>query len=175
MTSADVPHRPLVTIAALYGAGGSVVGPRVAQRLGVPFLDRQIPDAVAAHTGLPETAVDAVAEEPRSGIDRLAASLGRLPRSAVPPADRWSGSCTDHRLAFEVRKSTRLASACPARAEPCAMHRCSTRGRRLPEAYAGLGTSTQDVRHQLISRDHSERPRAATEAMLWPSWPRLIK
>jgi hypothetical protein len=78
MTAADVPHRPLVTIAALYGAGGSVVGPLVAQRLGVRFLDREIPDAVAARTGLPEEAVAAVTEEPHSGIDRLAASLGRL-------------------------------------------------------------------------------------------------
>jgi cytidylate kinase len=78
MTSADVSHPPLVTIAALYGAAGSVVGPRVAQRLGVPFLDREIPDAVAARTGLPEEAVAAVAEEPRTRIDRLAASLSRL-------------------------------------------------------------------------------------------------
>ena len=30
--------QPLVTIAALYGAGGSVIGPRVAARLGVAFM-----------------------------------------------------------------------------------------------------------------------------------------
>ena len=30
----------LVTISAAYGAGGSVVGPALAQRLGVPFLQR---------------------------------------------------------------------------------------------------------------------------------------
>ena len=35
--------RPVVTVSALYGAGGSVVGPRVAEELDVPFLDRQIP------------------------------------------------------------------------------------------------------------------------------------
>lgn len=77
MTAADVPHRPLVTIAALYGGGGSVVGPRVAQRLGVPFLDREIPEAVAARTGLPEEAI-ADDEDPRTGIERLTASLSRL-------------------------------------------------------------------------------------------------
>ena len=43
-------HPPVVTLASLYGAGGSVVGPRVAERLGVPFLDRAIPDAVAKQT-----------------------------------------------------------------------------------------------------------------------------
>ena len=36
----------VVTLAALYGAGGSVVGTRVAERLGVAFLDRAIPTCV---------------------------------------------------------------------------------------------------------------------------------
>ena len=36
--------RPLVTIAALYGAGGSVIGPQVAARLGVAFMGRDIPE-----------------------------------------------------------------------------------------------------------------------------------
>ncbi len=31
---------PVVALVALYGAGGSVVGPRMAERLGVEFLDR---------------------------------------------------------------------------------------------------------------------------------------
>jgi hypothetical protein len=48
------PHRPVVTVAALYRAGGSVDGPRVAERLGVPLLDREIPEYVARRTGLPE-------------------------------------------------------------------------------------------------------------------------
>ena len=52
-----LPRRPVVTVAALYGAGGSVVGPRVGERLGVEFLDRAIPASVARRTGLPEAAV----------------------------------------------------------------------------------------------------------------------
>src|SRR5690349_11905387 len=71
-------HRPLVTLAALDGAGGSVIGPRVADILGVPYLDRGIPDAVAARTGLSHDAVADVDQEPRSGLERLTASLGRL-------------------------------------------------------------------------------------------------
>jgi len=38
----------LVTLSATYGAGGSEVGPALAQRLGVPFVDRVIPTDVAA-------------------------------------------------------------------------------------------------------------------------------
>ena len=67
----------VVTIAALYGAGGSVVGPWVAERLGVQFLDRAIPSAVAKRAGLPEGAVADVDEEPRSSWQRLPALLGR--------------------------------------------------------------------------------------------------
>jgi cytidylate kinase len=67
----------LVTIAALYGAGGSRIGPRVAERLGVQFLDRAIPSSVARRAGLPEAAVAEVDEKPRSGWQRLLALLGR--------------------------------------------------------------------------------------------------
>jgi cytidylate kinase len=35
-----------VTIAATYGAGGSIIGPAVAERLSVPFVDRAIPTAI---------------------------------------------------------------------------------------------------------------------------------
>jgi hypothetical protein len=71
-------RRPIVTLTALYGAGGSVVGPHVAQRLGVGFLDHGIPQAVASETGLPEKAVDQVEHEPGSRFGRLASSMGRL-------------------------------------------------------------------------------------------------
>jgi hypothetical protein len=32
-----------VTIAATHGYGGSVIGPAVAERLGLPFVERAIP------------------------------------------------------------------------------------------------------------------------------------
>ena len=70
-------RRPVVTVAALYGAGGSVVGPRVAERLGVPLLDREIPEDVARRTGLSEEAVGEVDEKPRGGMAWLAETLGR--------------------------------------------------------------------------------------------------
>jgi hypothetical protein len=69
--------KPVVTLSALYGAGGSVIGPRVAERLGVPFLDREIPEAVAARTGLSPDAVAVADEGPRSGTERLISRLAR--------------------------------------------------------------------------------------------------
>jgi len=45
--AAGVAGERIVTISAAFGAGGSIVGPAVAERLGLPFLDRAIPTAVA--------------------------------------------------------------------------------------------------------------------------------
>ena len=44
----------VVTISAAYGAGGSAIGPMVAEELGVPFLDRAIPVAVAERLDVSE-------------------------------------------------------------------------------------------------------------------------
>lgn len=52
MEDATVAIR-VVTISASYGAGGSIVGPDVAERLGLPFLDRAIPSAVAERLSVP--------------------------------------------------------------------------------------------------------------------------
>lgn len=73
---------PVVTLAALYGAEGDTVGARVAERLGVPFLDRAIPAAVAKRTGDSEQGIAAVDESAPSGVDRLARRLARV--SAIP-------------------------------------------------------------------------------------------
>lgn len=80
---------PIVTIAALYGAGGSRVGEQVAERLGVPFLDRVIPEEAARRSGVSEDAVAAVDDEPRSRSERFFSALGRAttvgsPQSGAP-------------------------------------------------------------------------------------------
>ena len=45
----------VVTISASYGAGGAYVGPQLAERLGVPFVDRAIPTEVAQRLAVPLT------------------------------------------------------------------------------------------------------------------------
>jgi cytidylate kinase len=86
----EVAHHPaVVTVAALFGAGGEVIAPRVAERLGVAFLDRAIPASVARNTGLPEAVVSAVEERPRTVVDRAVARLARASTlSAQPGAAR---------------------------------------------------------------------------------------
>lgn len=87
----------VVTLAALYGAGGGVIGPRVAERLGVPFLDRAIPSAVAERSGVSETAVAAADDESQGLWSRLVGALGR----ASPPS---GASGQVERLDLEARR-----------------------------------------------------------------------
>jgi hypothetical protein len=84
-------HPPVVTLAALYGAAGSVIGPRVAEALAVPFLDREIAVAVAQRSGLSQATVADVDDVPRSTLDRLAARIGRA--STISGA---SGGSVEH-------------------------------------------------------------------------------
>ena len=62
----------LVAISAAYGAGGSRVGPGVARRLGIPFVDRAIPLAVAERLEVPLEDAEAHDAKIQTGwIERL--------------------------------------------------------------------------------------------------------
>jgi len=86
---------PVVTISASYGAGGSQVGPRLADRLGVAFLDRAIPTAVAERLAVPLSEAIAHDEAVRSVLERL------LVRFA-PAAQAFSG---DHAATRDPRRA----------------------------------------------------------------------
>jgi cytidylate kinase len=83
MSAADAAHPPVVTLAALHGTEGSVVGPRVAERLDVEFFDRAVSSAIAERTGLTEQAVASVEDRPRRPIDRLVSNLARVTDSTT--------------------------------------------------------------------------------------------
>jgi hypothetical protein len=71
-----------VTLSASFGAGGSRVGPAVAERLGVELLDRAIPVRVSERLAVPLD--DALAHDESLGdaIGRLASSFALLPELA---------------------------------------------------------------------------------------------
>lgn len=104
LSSDDADQRPVVTIAALYGAGGSVVGPRVAERLGVPFLDRAIPTALARRVGLIEHAVAAVDDAPRSVWNRWMGTLGRASPATAATAQPERLDLDERRLRAEIEE-----------------------------------------------------------------------
>jgi cytidylate kinase len=84
----------VVTVSATYGAGGSVVAPRLAERLGLPFADRLLPaDDVAQRSrsteGLSEQERDQTAKV--SLLNRLAYVSGGLGMPVPNPADLGPG------------------------------------------------------------------------------------
>ena len=83
----------VVTISATYGAGGAFVGPAVAQRLGVPFLDRAIPVAVANDLGIPVD--DAVSRD-----ERVSGWLSRLLAATAPMSVEYMADSAHDRTAL---------------------------------------------------------------------------
>ena len=72
----------VVTLSATYGAGGSQVGPALAERLGVTFLDRAIPVAVAERLAVPLDEALSHDESLGDAIGRLSSSFALLPELA---------------------------------------------------------------------------------------------
>ncbi len=70
-----------VTVSASFGAGGNLVGPAVAERLGLPFFDRAIPAAVAGRLAVPIEEAAAQDERAPSTWNRLARAFANM---AVP-------------------------------------------------------------------------------------------
>jgi len=71
------PGPLVVAISASFGAGGSLIGPRLAERLGLPFADRAIPAAVAAALAIPLE--EALGHDDRAshGVVRVLATMSR--------------------------------------------------------------------------------------------------
>jgi cytidylate kinase len=65
----------VVTLSAAYGAGGQIVGHAVASELGVPFLDRAIPVAVARKLAVSVDDADAHDEASESRVGRILSGL----------------------------------------------------------------------------------------------------
>jgi Cytidylate kinase-like family len=94
----------LVAVSAAYGAAGSHIVPAVAQRLGVPFVDRAIPLAVADRLDIPVE--DALVHEERSSgslLERLLSGFRGADTGAPAPLPPDIVSAEDfHRATREV-------------------------------------------------------------------------
>ncbi|MQY06760.1 cytidylate kinase-like family protein [Actinomadura macrotermitis] len=166
----------MVTISAAYGAGGAAIGPAVAARLGLPFVDRAIPAAVAAAIGCPlEEALthDGRAE---SGLGRILAGAARLPTVSFAGIDAYLPEQAILPEEEFVRRTERFitavadgdggvilgrAGAVVLADRPGVLHvrLDGTRAARLERAAAAaIGTPRRDVERML---DDNDRARAA--------------
>lgn len=68
----------VITLSASYGAGGSEIGPQIARRLDLSFVDRAIPSAVAERLAVPLHDAVEHDESVRTALDRLLLRLAPL-------------------------------------------------------------------------------------------------
>lgn len=100
----------LVTLSASYGSGGSLIGPAVAQRLEVPFVDRVIPLGVAERLDVPMD--DAVAHDQKVGslLERVLRSFVAVDTGTPTPLAAEDFSAEEFRLATEEVISRQAAT-----------------------------------------------------------------
>jgi cytidylate kinase len=93
----------LVALSASYGAGGSLIGPALAQRLDVPFLDRAIPAAVAQRLDVSLDDAAALDEESAgsSFIERMLRGFIGTDLGAPTPVPPEAFTAEDFRRATE--------------------------------------------------------------------------
>lgn len=68
----------IVTVSAAYGAGGALVGPRLAERLGAEFFDRALPAEVAERLAIPLEEANARDESIGGVLSRMAMRLAPI-------------------------------------------------------------------------------------------------
>jgi cytidylate kinase len=163
----------VVTISATYGAGGALVGPAVAERLGVPFVDRAIPVAVADDLGI--TVDDALSRDEQVGgwVSRLLTATAPLsaewmigpdhPRTALL-SDSALIRCTEGVIRKAVSGEGGVilgrAAAIVLRDHPDAFHvrLDGDPDRRIRQAMALQGVSERDAREAM---DRNDKARTA--------------
>lgn len=159
-------HPPVVTISAPYGTGGSVIGPRLAERLKVPFVDRAIPVSVSRRLDIPVEDAASQEESPQDRLTRWAAYFAPAVQlfggmAIGEPAlhlDQAFRDATEEALREHAAAGAVIlgrAGAIVLRDIPGAIHvRLSgTRERRLQIAMALLGTDRQTAEGEMRASD----------------------
>jgi cytidylate kinase len=162
------PSNLVVTISATYGAGGSRVGPRVAEELGVPFVDRAIPAAVAERLGWPLPDADAQDDAGPHGLNRLLRSLvGLGPMSGIDLRTDFGDRSFADATEAEIRRHAETtggvvvgrAGAVVLRDRPGALHvrLDAPVERRVEQAMAINGTDRETARRRVHENDAARR------------------
>jgi cytidylate kinase len=160
----------IVTISATYGAGGSIVGPAVAERLSVPFVDRAIPTKVADDLGIS-------VEHALTRDEQVQGWFSRWLAAAAPVSTEWMigadppyvALLPDERILTCTQQAIRKcigdtggvilgrAAAIVLREHPTALHvrLDGDPERRVRQAMTILGIDEREARDALPRNDHA--------------------
>jgi hypothetical protein len=160
----------VVTLSAAYGTAGGLIGPRVAERLGVPFIDRAIPVRVANDLGVSLEHAMSRDDQVKSWLQRLLSSAAPMssdymigydaPRVALLP-DTEFVACTESAIRATVKQRGGVilgrAAALVLREHPTALHvRLDAHPeRRVKQAAAELGISESEARESMKQNDNA--------------------
>jgi cytidylate kinase-like protein len=162
--------RHVVTISASYGAGGAFVGPAVAEKLGVPFLDRAIPVAVANDLRIPVEDALNREEQVQSWLTRMLTSaapysaqwmIGTSPPPGALLPDEHVHACTERAIRGGIRDHGGVilgrAAAIVLRDHPTALHvrLDGAPERRVQQAMSLLGVSERQARDAMARNDNA--------------------
>jgi cytidylate kinase len=76
MLMGNTVFQPLVTVSATYGTGGSLIAPRLAEALGLPFMDRLLSADMSQDAWVAERSEQAKQPRPQSGDPELRSEEG---------------------------------------------------------------------------------------------------
>jgi cytidylate kinase len=160
----------VVTISAPLGTGGGIIGPAVAERLDVPFLDRAIPLAVAKKLAVSVDDVLARDERGETRLGRVLSALGTSgmgwgsdPAAAAALHDEVRFRNETERVIRDVAKTGAVilgrAAVMVLRSDPVVLHVCLSGPfeRRVQQAMAASKDDEASVRRLL---EDSDRTRA---------------
>ena len=158
----------IVTVSASYGAGGAEVGPRLAERLGVPFLDRAIPARVAERLAIPLEEAAARDESIGGLFSRMAmliAPMGQAFGASTTPQDAFDEHAFRRTTETIIREHAAdgdlvvlgRAGALVLRDDPRALHvrLDGPRERRIEQALRITGSDRGTVERRLGETDRA--------------------
>jgi Cytidylate kinase-like family len=160
----------LITLSASYGAGGSHVGPELARRLGVPFVDRALPVAVADRLDVPVEAAlkrdECLAPPLERWLARFVHSGGAITSAPVPapvhgPDERSYVDACETAIREQAARGHGVilgrAAAVVLREDPRALHvrLDGPVGRRAARAAEHEGISLVEARTRLERTDRA--------------------
>jgi len=160
--------RHVVTISASYGAGGAFVGPAVAEKLGVPFLDRAIPVAVANDLRIPLQDALNREEQVQGWLTRMLTAaapfsapwmIGTTPPPGALLADEHLNECTERAIRAGIREHGGVilgrAAAIVLRGHPTALHvrLDGDPEHRVRQAMSMLGVGERAARDAMTRND----------------------
>ncbi|HZU76991.1 MAG TPA: cytidylate kinase-like family protein, partial [Dehalococcoidia bacterium] len=103
-------RKPVVTISASFGALGSQIAPRVADELGVPFLDRAINTVTAQRLEVPLSTVLDLEAAPQPALARAIAAVVDTPQFGATPPVPADGRPPEDVLLEETATAMRMAA-----------------------------------------------------------------